>query len=136
MLSKPKYGWSAITVGSWSDRCSYLDDVPTILLRSMINFFENKMFSPVAIKFDAEGYEYTLVFDLGVVHIITEQENGYALCSEELDCKQLGKELISDILQEIDGWTKWLSYAHYSDAELAEREEELRQLAETLNTLL
>ena len=34
MLDTPKYGWSHVSIGSWSDRCSYLDDVPMELLKA------------------------------------------------------------------------------------------------------
>ena len=41
MLDTPKLGWSKIHIGTWSDRCSYLDDVPMKLLEA---FFGTKHF--------------------------------------------------------------------------------------------
>ena len=35
MLSTPNVGWSRITIGEWADRCSYLDDVPFMLLEAI-----------------------------------------------------------------------------------------------------
>ena len=32
MLLKPKYGWSRLEIGNWSDRISYLDDAAFMLL--------------------------------------------------------------------------------------------------------
>lgn len=136
MLDKPVHGWSTIKIGGWFDRCSYLDDVPVMLLQNMITFFEGKMYKPVSIKFDAEGYEYILTLDTGMVHVITEQDEGYKLHSEEVDFKQLAKELASDILRDIDGWTTWLSYAPWTKNELVEREKELCELSKKLETFL
>ena len=41
MLDTPKLGWSKIHIWTWSDRCSYLDDVPMKLLEA---FFCTKHF--------------------------------------------------------------------------------------------
>lgn len=62
MLKEPKHGWSQITIGNWSDRCSYLDDVPFLLLEGMEGVCRTG--NPVVAKFDAEGWEYLIVFDV------------------------------------------------------------------------
>ena len=61
MLSTPKYGWSTITIGNWSDRCSYIDDVPFMLLSAVDEVIRTR--TTYSVKFDAEGYEYIIVFD-------------------------------------------------------------------------
>ena len=40
MLDAPKLGWSKIHIGAWSDRCSYLDDVPMKLLEAFFAVFD------------------------------------------------------------------------------------------------
>lgn len=108
MLDCPRHGWSRITIDSWSDRCNYLDDVPFMLLHAISEFLSTRR--PVSIRFDVEGYEYILVFDFGVVHIITEADDGYKLSSQKVNYPSLIEELIGDIRREIDGWTGWMSY--------------------------
>lgn len=108
MLDCPQHGWSHITIGTWSDRCSYLDDVPFMLLHAISGFLSTRQ--PVSVKFDAEGYEYILVFDFSVVHIIKDADDGYKLSSQEVSYPSLIEELIGDIRREIDGWTGWMSY--------------------------
>ena len=81
MLSKPKYGWADITIGDWSDRCSYLTDVPFQLLEAMCRSCKNH--EPVAAKFDAEGWEYTIIFDWLETHIIIEKD-GFELNTKEI----------------------------------------------------
>lgn len=53
MLDAPKYGWNRITIGPWSDRCSYLNDVPLELLEAMKQFRTTHL--PTPVKFDAEA---------------------------------------------------------------------------------
>ena len=122
MLSTPKHGWSNITIGSWSDRCSYLDDVPFMLLDALQDALSGK--TPIAIEFDAEGYGYTIVFSLGVIHIVTETEDGYKLASEEIFCKELAKELIADIRKDINVWTIWQDFHETTE----EQQETRKQL--------
>ena len=68
MLKTPKYGWSEITIGDWHDRCSYLDDVPYRLLEAVD--YTNRCGRPSSVKFDAEGWDYIIVFDQFETHII------------------------------------------------------------------
>lgn len=72
MLSKPEHGWADITIGDWSDRCSYLDDVPIALLSEISCVLETHC--PRVLKFDAEGWEYLIVFDDYETHIICRSD--------------------------------------------------------------
>lgn len=116
MLSKPRHGWSEITIGDWSDRCSYIDDVPFMLLETMEE--SCRVNKPVAVKFDAEGWDYIIVFDQFETHIISthinalsfDEDNYFSYHTIEVDRDELAKELISDIRKYIDHWTKWDGY--------------------------
>ena len=107
MLRKPDAGWSQITICNWSDRCSYLTDVPCDLLNAI--WFCVKWNEPQSVKCDAEGWEYIIVFDLCKTFIIEYNENGdgYRLIDCEIDIEMLAKELVSDIENEIDSWVYW-----------------------------
>lgn len=106
MLEKPEHGWSCITIGSWSERCSYLDDVPFRLLEAMDATC--RTWRPHCVKFDAEGWEYIIVFDMYETHIISDNcDEGFIYTSVECDLKKLSKEMIEDIRRDLDGWANW-----------------------------
>lgn len=123
MLSTPKYGWSNIKIGDWTDRCSYLDDVPFLLLEMLEE--NGRTSRPVSGKFDAEGYEYIIVFDKYETHIITETDTGYELKTVEVRSEELAKDLIEDIRRDIDSWSGWIDYGDMSDDERQERKKDL-----------
>lgn len=110
MLDKPEYGWSHITIGEWSDRCSYLDDVPYMLLEALEE--SCRTFKPVAVEFEAEGWNYIIIFNSFETHIISEREphdenDGYKYFTVEVDHRDLAHELITDIMENLDDWAAW-----------------------------
>lgn len=112
MLSEPKYGWANISIGDWTDRCSYLTDVPFQLLEAMNE--SCKKHKPVAVEFDAEGWEYIIIFDWFKTHIITENDN-FELKTIEVNRDNLAKELVDDILRNIDEWSSWNDYGDMTE---------------------
>ena len=133
MLSKPKHGWSKITIGNWSDRCSYLDDVPFMLLNSLEQ--SCRMHKPVSVKFDAEGYEYIIIFDWFETHIISDKEDDYTHTVVSIDRDELAKELISDILNNLPDWASWY-YCRMTEDQIEERKKDLTVLCEILERRL
>lgn len=122
MLATPKHGWSQITIGNWTDRCSYLNDVPTLLLEALE--LTCRTHRPAAVAFDAEGWEYTIVFDDFATHVISDNcDEGYIYSSVEVKPADLAKELIADIRRDIDGWADWAFEP--SDDEVGERKKDL-----------
>jgi len=122
MLKTPWCGWSEITIGSWHDRCSYLDDVPYRLLEAVDH--TNRAGMPSAVKFDAEGYHYIIVFDMYRTHIICDSfEGGYNYYTIEVDLKDLIRELLEDIRRDLDAWGKW--FCDVSEYEAEERKLDL-----------
>lgn len=122
MLKTPKYGWSEITIGNWKDRCSYLDDVPYDLLKTM--GAADRAHVPKCVKFDAEGWEYIIVFDMFETHIITYTSDGdYTYVAVEINLKDLIRELIADIRRDIVEWANW-GY-NMSNDEIEERKSTL-----------
>lgn len=106
MLRKPRHGWSTITIGDWSDRCSYVDDVPFMLLEALEE--SCRTFKPVAVEFDAEGYEYIIVFNSYETHIISNKDDTYTHTCVPIGRNKLAKELIDDITADLDDWAWWL----------------------------
>lgn len=122
MLKTPSCGWSEITIGDWHDRCSYLDDVPYILLEAVDH--TNRCGRPSSVEFDAEGYKYIVVFNVYETHIICDNFDGeYNLHTIEINLKDLIRELLADIRRDIDAWSKW--YCDISEYEAEERKLDL-----------
>ena len=140
MLSKPKHGWSEITIGDWSDRCSYIDDVPFNLLEALEK--SCRTHRPVAVKFDAEGWDYIVVFDQFETHIISTNPNdvdvyfsNFDYHTIEIDRDKLAKELIADIRRDIDDWTHW-DYRDHTEDYLSERKKDLLALCNVVEKRL
>lgn len=122
MLDKPKYGWSHITIGEWSDRCSYLDDVPYMLLEALEESCRTS--KPVAVEFDAEGWNYIIIFNSFETHIISDKDDTYTHTCIEVDHRDLAHELIADIMENLDDWARW-SYYIMSEDEYEDRKKDL-----------
>lgn len=119
MLEKPVHGWSSISIASWSDRCSYLDDVPVILFEALEQAVATGR--PIAVEFDAEGHEYTVVFSPYVTFIITETDEGYRLIvCEDSRPNNLLRELAGDVRRDIDDWVVW-GYEDLNEVQMSER---------------
>lgn len=122
MLATPKHGWSQITIGDWSERCSYLDDVPYMLFEAIEAVCRTHC--PSAVKFDAEGWEYILVFDDYTIYVISDKcDDGYIYTSIDVKVSDIAKELIEDVRRDIDSWALWAF--NPSDDEVAERRKDL-----------
>lgn len=106
MLSKPKFGWTDITIGDWTGKLSYIDDVPVVLLNAFYNVFSNQ--KPEVVCFDAEGINYLIVLDLSDTIIITEDENcQYSVCRQNVGVRVLGMQMWNDIYRELTDWAYW-----------------------------
>ena len=134
MLSRPIIGWSKITIGNWSDRCSYIDDVPFMLLEAMEE--SCRINKPVSVRIDAEGWDYIIVFDQFTTHIISEITDDYTYYSVDIDRDELAKELISDIRRDIDGWCEWFCYHELTEDYISERKKDLLVLCDMLEKRL
>lgn len=140
MLKKPQGGWSTITIGDWSERCSWLDDVPFI----MLGLFDAALMFPmidVSALFDAEGYSYRVVIRseygqqdlLRDVVVVTEEEDDITCNSTNFDINLLEsyQELVNDIRENIDDWSKWCDYGGMDKDEFEQRKSDLLYLCDT-----
>ena len=129
MLDTPMHGWSNIHIGEWSDRCSYLDDVAFMLLHAMIQSCPEH--GPVSVKFDAEGWEYIIVFDWCETHIITESGDGFELVTVNIDRDVLARELLADVRRDVVAWAMFPS-DDFDEPGIKEREIQLLALCDVL----
>ena len=132
MLLKPKYGWSRLEIGNWSDRISYLDDAAFMLLETIIKSYEEPNIQSV--EFDAEGYEWKLVFDGEKVTIITEKDET-EITNLDVSKKDIAKGIIDDIRHDVRDWVNFV-YWDLDEAAQKERENELLTLCKQLEKLI
>ena len=105
MLSIPEYGWVNISIEDWEDRASYLTDPHLDLIDAFITLFNDKKIT--AVNFDAEGWEYKIVFDFYSVYIIDEKEDKPKLYRFDHSATMLAEELYKDISQNLYAWSVW-----------------------------
>lgn len=147
MLNTPKNGWAGIHIGKWEDRCSYIDNVPNVLLDGMIRSCREH--KPVAMKFDAEGYDYIIVVDWVATYIIYSISDFVAFLQNDsapgmesagfayeiINRDVLAKELVRDITENLDDWARF--YCSIETMEDAEKEKTvLQEKCEELLSLL
>ena len=128
MLLKPKHGWSRLEIGNWSDRISYLDDAAFTLLETIIKSYEEPAIQSV--EFDAEGYEWKLVFDGEKVTVITEKDET-EITNLDVSRTDIAKGVIDDIRHDVREWVNFV-YWDLDEAAQKEREDELLTLCKQL----
>lgn len=134
MLSTPCAGWTEISLGEWHDRASYLDDVPMILLKTMEEAI--RLRAPKSCLFDAEGYEYIMVFDEDHTFVVTRSEEDpdyHTFTDIPLGWRNsdLVQELVSNIRRDVALWAAWGDCCEdMSDDQKTERAKDLICLCE------
>lgn len=126
MLQTPKYGWTNITIGDWTDRCSDISgDVPYLLLEAVD--YTNRTHRPSSVSLDAEGWEYVIVFHNYEAHIITNDINGeWQYHTVEIPITRLIRDLLADIRKDLNAWSEWGIEKCEDDMEIEERQKDLR----------
>ncbi len=133
MLGKPKYGWTTISIGDWSDRCSYLTDVPYCIFNAIEKVL--RVHTPAVATFDAEGWENIIVFDEFNTYIISgKSDHGMMFKEVDVKIKALAEEFLSDIEENIDLWSQW--GFDMSEDEIDERRKDLEVFCEILKRRL
>ena len=135
MLSKPKYGWCRVSISSWEDRGSYLDDIPVRLLLALQTvLLEHKS---AGVLFDAEGYEYTIEFFPDEVKIETCTEDDEIVTRVfDIPAYYLASELIRDIRRDIDEWVMWPPTSDEPWFDAVARRKELNTYCDIIEKLL
>ena len=134
MLSKPRYGWTNVTIGEFQGRASYLTDVPMDCLISFINSFKYGI--PASVFFDEEGSTFTLVTEsYNNTYIISEREDT-ELININKRFLDLAKELIKDIEDNLEDWVFWEDYYDDSEDTLNKRRKLINDRLEKLKELV
>ena len=134
MISNPKFGWCNFNIDNFSGHPSYLTDVPVDLLDAFIDYYTRGY--GVAI-FDEEGSFFTLVltrYNWGIF-LIEEKNDSVLYDFSDMDSDNLAKELISDIENDLNGWT--VEFVVDDDQEeIAQYRNEIRQRIAKLKKLI
>ena len=140
MLENPKHGWVNIHLGDFCDRASYLTDVIDDILEALIHVLDTGM--PSAVYFDAEGWEWYIVFTWYETFIIdypyrTDEEYMNSVDDKpeltviDRRCEDIAKEVLNDFKKDYGEWMHWLPFRSYKL-----REKELNLKAEKLKKLI
>ena len=114
MLTKPQYGWTYLIFPNFSERASYLTDVPNDCLDAFIYALQTN--NPAVIFFDAEGFDFHLVSSYYESYVIIDSDNT-KIYTFEKNIKELAEELVNDIQRDFNDWLNWECY---DDGEYAE----------------
>lgn len=157
MITKPEYGWSRIEINdgtkTWGDCLSYLDDAPFDLLHAMIE--SCKEHKPVAVRFDAEGHEYIIVFEWLATYIIYQDTRTFRVIDPDMEPTNsfvalnvkrddLATQLIADVRANVEDWASFYCDVSIDKDEitsehmalLKERKQELLKLCSELESLI
>jgi hypothetical protein len=134
MLRYPEHGWCKVEIGDFIGDASYLMDVPFNCLNSFITYFtKGNSINSIAIAFDEEGTEFTVVSSFDGTFIIIERGNEPELkCYQNINIVKLANELIEDLKRDFDGWVNWECYGEPEEG----RAEELKNAIEELKKLV
>lgn len=108
MIEKPKYGWTNIKLNYDVYSASYLTDVPTDCLDSLINSFYTDL--PFCVNFDTEGSYFTIIcspYIYDEVEVIKYENEKILITYENINFKQLCEEIYNDINDNLDDWVNW-----------------------------
>lgn len=133
MLSKPKDGWTDVTVGDFKGVGSYTTDVPIDVLNAFINALKYSI--PASVYFDEEGSEFTLVSYYEDTYIIIERKDR-ELVHLNIDFFDLAKEVVKDIEDYLDDWVNWMCFYDMSETEIAKRRESILTKINKLKKLI
>ena len=137
-FSNLKNGWADLTIGDFSCPCSYIQNVPMEILRAYKEFEDN---GHCIINLDSEGYEHEIIItDLGVHAITYRNSIYYCNLTEKFNTNikklTLLKDLVEDIVNNVDEWVKWLCLtdpnAECYDRVIAEYKNTILRYAENL----
>lgn len=104
MINSPKNGWCKFNLGNFTGTPSYLTNVPVELLDAFINYWQKDY--TLAVYFDEEGTDFTLVCNPYSIFIIEEKES-VKLIEIDKSIKEITLELINDLENDINGWASF-----------------------------
>lgn len=124
MFSKPKYGWTHVSIGDFDGSASYITDVPIDVLDAFIDFY--KLHKNICVDFDEEGSTFVLIVVSDIdIYVISEREQVIAY-KIDTNINELTNEIISDFEKYIKDWENF-TYG-FEKLEVERKVNELKQL--------
>jgi len=130
MFAKPKHGWTNLQFEDFSERASYLTDIPNDCLDAFIYALRNKV--PAVIYFDAEGWDFHLVSSWYHSYVIVDKDET-AVYVIDKTIFELAKELIFDIENNFDDWLNWDMEEDYAEKNKKRFRKKIKQLQFEIN---
>lgn len=133
MFTKPQHGWTNLQLGNFSERASYLTDVPIDCLDAFIYALQNKV--PAVVYFDAEGWDFHLVSSYYRTYMILDKDTVEIFIYDKT-IEEVAIELINNIENYFEEWVNWECYDDKSESEIAERRNLLNEKLLILKNLI
>lgn len=124
MFSKPKYGWTHVSIGEFEGEASYITEVPIDVLDAFIDYY--KLHKNICVDFNEEGSTFVLVVSSDIdIFVISEREQ-ITTYKIDMSVDELANEIINDFEQDIKGW-EYFTY-EYRKLEVKSKLNELKRL--------
>ena len=134
-VSNPYQGWCDFKLGDFTEKPSYLTNVPIVLLDAFIEYYQkwcgsawfdgDDEFSLVLTPFRIFIVNYTVDFNV-------ERQGRYTVYEVNRTIIDLGKELIDDIEKDLNKWASF--YACVND-DIEKREQNRSEIKEKIKIL-
>ena len=103
-------GWANLTIGNFTCQCSYIQNIPLVILNAWNDFKNNEH---CIISIDSEGNDNEIIITSLGIHAVVyrgfvEYHNLNKYFETFTDKVELLKDLAKDIIDNIDEWTRWL----------------------------
>ena len=136
-LGRPDCGWSSLHLkdkngNEFCGHLSYIDNVPEMLLHTFELFLENRW--QIAVSFDEEGTEWTLIIDEYLIKILCERDtvSTHVLF---ISARELIAKILEDIHRDIDAWSEWDAYGDTAEEYKQEAQENKATLLSMLESV-
>lgn len=126
MLSKPKNGWTTVSIGEFEAEAGYLVDIPFDWLNACLTGLRNKV--PITLFINEEGSEEFIVSYYEVTHIVIDRdEKPECMTYRNIDFMDIARAVIEDMKLYFEDWVHWSPYEE-TDEEWEKRQIELKAL--------
>lgn len=132
MLSRPKIGWTTITIEDFTAEGSYLADIPFDWLRACLNGLQYDL--PVALFIEEEGSTCTIVTEWIYTYIIIHRDDSPEMRTLPIDRLDIISELVDDFEAYFEDWVTEFDEKESDDK--TARRTELRELLDSVKTVL
>jgi len=124
MLSKPKNGFTKLTIQDFEFKASYLTDVPNDFLNAFIVSLRDDISTSIILDDKANG-ECIVIFNTYKNSIHVVHDDAYCLDKNcitfwDIDICSLAKEFVKDIEENKSDWNWWLCNDESSNIDLTE----------------